>query len=132
MLYKSIGLLNNNDEGIKESTISYVYLSNFYIAIKDTLKSQLFAEKALNEKFENGPYNFNSIPSILKAIEAYNGFGYTTDSININAPYLWSGTDKYTSGKFTSDNHYEADATDKQMGAVPIIKELQKLGVKIP
>jgi two-component system NarL family sensor kinase len=36
LLYKSIGLLNNNDEGIKESTISYVYLSNFYIAIKDT------------------------------------------------------------------------------------------------
>jgi lysozyme family protein len=89
-----------------------------------------FAEKALNEKY--GPYTFNSIPSILKAIEAYNGFGYTTDSVNINAPYLWSGTDKYTSGKFTSDGNYEADATDQQMGAVPIIKELQKLGVKIP
>jgi lysozyme family protein len=129
--YYVIGIIHNRegnmafDVDLKDGTkLSKLGYSDSYF--------DSFAEKALNEKFENGPYNFNSIPSILKAIEAYNGFGYTIDSVNINAPYLWSGTDKYTSGKFTSDNHYEADATDKQMGAVPIIKELQKLGVKIP
>ena len=129
--YYVIGIIHNRegnmvfDVDLKDGTkLSKLGYSNDYF--------DSFAEKALNEKFENGPYNFNSIPSILKAIEAYNGFGYTKDSVNINAPYLWSGTDKYTSGKFTSDGNYESDATDKQMGAVPIIKELQKLGVKIP
>ncbi|MCF6128573.1 tetratricopeptide repeat protein [Flavobacterium sp. AS60] len=59
LLFKSIDLLNNSEEGIKESTISYVYLSNYYNVIKDSLKAQLYAEKALkNAKKVNSPYYY--------------------------------------------------------------------------
>ena len=58
LLFKSIELFKN-DEGLKESTVSYVYLSNYYFAIKDTLNAQLYAEKALKiaKKF-NAPYYY--------------------------------------------------------------------------
>ena len=59
LLIKSIDLLNNSDEGIKESTISYVYLSNYYFAIKDTVNAQLYAEKALMiSKQSKAPYYY--------------------------------------------------------------------------
>jgi signal transduction histidine kinase len=59
LLFKSIELLNNSDEGVKESTISYVYLSNYYTVLKDTLKSQLFANKALEiAKNAKAPYYY--------------------------------------------------------------------------
>ncbi|MEO5776516.1 MAG: tetratricopeptide repeat protein [Flavobacterium sp.] len=59
MLIKSVYLLNSSDEGIKESTVSYVYLSNYYFAIKDTLNAQLYAEKALKiAKNFKSPYYY--------------------------------------------------------------------------
>ncbi|MDN3678589.1 tetratricopeptide repeat protein [Flavobacterium paronense] len=59
LLFKSIELLNSRDEGIRESTVSYVYLSNYYYAINNTLKAQLYAEKALKiaKKFKS-PYYY--------------------------------------------------------------------------
>ena len=59
LLFKSIDLLNNDDDGIRESTVSYIYLSNYYYAIKDTLKSQLYADRALEiaKKFKS-PYYY--------------------------------------------------------------------------
>lgn len=59
LLFKSIELLNNNEEGIKESTISYIYLSNYYDSIKDSLKAQLYADKAIKiAKKTNSPYYY--------------------------------------------------------------------------
>ena len=59
LLFKSIELLNNSVQGIKESTISYIYLSNYYESIKDSLKAQLYAEKALKfAKRSNSPYYY--------------------------------------------------------------------------
>jgi len=59
LLIKSFNLLNNREEGIKESTISYVYLSNYYFAIEDSLKAQLYAERALkNAKKVKSPYYY--------------------------------------------------------------------------
>lgn len=59
LLFKSIELLNNSEEGIKESTISYVYLSNYYYAIEDSLKAQIYAERALkNAKKVKSPYYY--------------------------------------------------------------------------
>lgn len=59
LLFKSIELLKNSNEGIKESTLSYVYLSNYYIDLKDTLKAQLFANKAIEiAKKSKAPYYY--------------------------------------------------------------------------
>lgn len=63
-----------------------------------------------------------SIPSILYRLEAYNGFGYRKSTININTPYLWSGTNHYVKGKYVADGKYDAEAVSKQIGAVPILK----------
>ena len=59
LLFKSINLLNYNDEGIRESTVSYVYLSNYYWAINDSLKAQTYADKALKiaKRFKS-PYYY--------------------------------------------------------------------------
>ncbi len=59
LLFKSIDLLNHDEEGIKETTVSYVYLSNYYHAIKDSVKAQLYADRALKiaQKFKS-PYYY--------------------------------------------------------------------------
>lgn len=59
LLFKSIDLLNYEDDGIKETTVSYVYLSNYYHVLNDSLKAQLYADKALKiaKKFKS-PYYF--------------------------------------------------------------------------
>jgi lysozyme family protein len=78
--------------------------------------------------------NYNDIATTLEALEAWNGFGYTRENINNPSPYIWSGTDRYITGKFTSDGNYDPNTKDAQIGAAAIIKEFQnnsKLGVKL-
>jgi signal transduction histidine kinase len=59
LLFKAIELLDDSEEGIKESTVSYIYLSNYYDSIKDSLKAQLYADKALQiAKRSNSPYYY--------------------------------------------------------------------------
>jgi lysozyme family protein len=75
--------------------------------------------------------NYSSIGLILKALEEYNGLGYTQFE-GINSPYIWSGTNLYTIGKYREDGKIDMNLKDSQIGAAAIIKELQKLGVNIP
>jgi lysozyme family protein len=53
---------------------------------------------------------------------AYNGFGYI--SKGINSPYLFSMTNQYVKGKYTSDGVYNPEAVSQQVGAVAILKML--------
>jgi lysozyme family protein len=55
--------------------------------------------------------------------ETYNGFGYRNKGIE--SPYVYSGTDKYTSGKYVRDHVFDASAVDKQIGVMPIILALR-------
>lgn len=63
-----------------------------------------------------------SIPHMLLVIEGYNGFGYSRR--NLPSPYLWSGSNIYTKGKYVADGKFDPDAISKQIGAALIIKEL--------
>lgn len=56
--------------------------------------------------------------------ERFNGFGYRNK--RINSPYLWSGTDVYTVGKYVSDGKFDRTTKDAQLGVVPLFMELQK------
>jgi hypothetical protein len=39
------------------------------------------------------------------------------------SPYIWSGTDQYEKGKYTSDGKYDpAEAVDEQLGCAGILK----------
>ena len=62
------------------------------------------------------------LESALIKLEAYNGMGYKKRGIN--TPYLWSGTQHYTSGKYVLDGKFDSTAVSKQPGVVPILKAL--------
>jgi lysozyme family protein len=95
-------------------------------------KNFTFEESASDALTLNGfnRKNFTTIPTTLKALEEYNGLGYTKYD-SIKSPYVWSGTNLYSAGKYTSDGNLSATVVDQQMGAAAIIKALQKLGVNI-
>ena len=67
--------------------------------------------------------SWNSISEILYNLESYNGFGYMMHH-NINSPYLWAGTNHYTSGKYTSDGKFSVVAVSSQIGAASIILQM--------
>ncbi len=67
-----------------------------------------------------------SIPRMLYLFEKYNGFGYR--KLGIPSPYLWSFSNLYTKGKFTSDHHFDADAVSAQCGAATVLKALHTQG----
>lgn len=64
-----------------------------------------------------------SIGGALTAIEAYNGYGYEKYH-HMASPYLWSGTNQYTRGKYTQDGHFDPDAVDHQLGCAGLLKTM--------
>ena len=47
----------------------------------------------------------------------------------INTPYLWSFSNHYTRGKFTSDGNWDSSAVSQQCGAGVILHDLVQRGV---
>jgi lysozyme family protein len=69
------------------------------------------------------------LPATLYRIEGYNGFGYRNLHPPINSPYLWSFSNHYTAGKFTSDHGFDPAAVSKQCGAATILFKMAQSGV---
>ena len=67
-----------------------------------------------------------SIANILKTLEDYNGDGYLLYHPTINTPYLWSGTNMYTKGKYGSDGKFDPNLVDKQIGCSVLLSLLSK------
>lgn len=63
-----------------------------------------------------------SVGGTLTLLEKYNGLGYANRGIP--SPYIWSGTNQYKSGKFTSDHVFSPTVVDKQLGCAAILKEM--------
>jgi lysozyme family protein len=55
-------------------------------------------------------------------LERYNGTGYLKYHPNVNTPYLWSGTNNYTRGKYVADGQWDPNAVSGQSGAIAILK----------
>lgn len=64
-----------------------------------------------------------SIGNVLYILEGYNGYGYSKYH-GINSPYLWSGTNQYTSGEYISDGKYKKDVVSSQIGVAILLKKL--------
>jgi lysozyme family protein len=64
------------------------------------------------------------IPEICFAFEDHNGWGYRKYHSSVKSPYLWAGSNHYTSGKYVADGKWDANAISKQIGAMCIIKLL--------
>jgi lysozyme family protein len=60
-----------------------------------------------------------SIGGALTLLEQYNGLGYA--NLNRPSPYIWSATNEYLSGKYTSDGHYDPHAIDQQAGCAALL-----------
>lgn len=52
--------------------------------------------------------------------EMYNGTGYS-DYFNMNSPYVWAGTDRYTCGKYVADGVFDPDVVDRQVGVAVLL-----------
>lgn len=65
-----------------------------------------------------------SIPGILYKIEEYNGWGYRTRHPEVLSPYLWSGSNHYTRGKYVADGRWSDTAVSSQIGAAVILRRL--------
>jgi lysozyme family protein/peptidoglycan hydrolase-like protein with peptidoglycan-binding domain len=63
-----------------------------------------------------------SLERIAFLLEAFNGFGYQAKGIN--SPYLWSGSNQYTSGKFVADHDFRPDVVDRQLGSMVVLARL--------
>jgi lysozyme family protein len=70
-----------------------------------------------------------TVPGILYQLERYNGFGYRNKEIL--SPYLWSFSNHYTRGKYTSDGHYDPGAVSKQVGAAVLLRRMSEKQIAI-
>jgi lysozyme family protein len=61
---------------------------------------------------------------MLFKLEGFNGFGYRTRHPEVLTPYLWSFSNHYTKGKFTSDGKFDPSAVSGQCGAAVILQSL--------
>lgn len=55
--------------------------------------------------------------------ETYNGLGYYNYH-NMPSPYVYSGTNVYTSGKYVADGKFSSTAVDQQPGTFLLIKQI--------
>jgi lysozyme family protein len=67
-----------------------------------------------------------SLGSTLDLLEGYNGLGYRKRGLP--SPYLWAGTDQYTSGKYVADGKFDPNVVDQQLGAAAILIALRGKG----
>jgi lysozyme family protein len=68
----------------------------------------------------NAGINWSDQAVWLQKCEEYNGTGYLDNHLDVNTPYLWSGTSKYDQGKYVEDNKWDAEAVSEQVGLVAI------------
>ena len=64
-----------------------------------------------------------SVAGALFKLEAYNGMGYRLRA-HIATPYLWSGCQFYTSGKFVRDGIFDREAKSEEVGAAVLLRRM--------
>jgi lysozyme family protein len=67
-----------------------------------------------------------NIAAISTYSEVYNGLGYFYK--DRNSPYVYSGTNQYSSGKYVSDGTYSPTTVDTQLGIIPLVGALDGFG----
>lgn len=65
----------------------------------------------------------NDLAALASFAEQWNGLGYYKKGVP--SPYIYSGTDVYSKGKYTGDGVYDPDKVDKQIGVVPMLVSLR-------
>ena len=90
-------------------------------------------EAAIDALVNCGPYLARQkdwgLGATLVALEKYNGIGYA--SRGKPSPYLWAGTNQYTSGKYIRDGVYDPNAVDQQPGCAGMILAMLQIDSSI-
>ena len=68
-----------------------------------------------------------TLPRVLYALEAFNGFGYRGQGIR--SPYLWSFSNLYDRGKYIADHKFDPKVESKQVGSAVVLKLLSDRGL---
>lgn len=72
-----------------------------------------------------------SVGNTLYKLEGFNGYGYE-DFHNMNSPYIFSGSNQYTKGKYRSDGKFDPNYTSNQIGIALLYKHLDTIGELTP
>lgn len=65
-----------------------------------------------------------SLAATLYRLEGFNGYGYRKYHPSVLSPYLWSGSNHYTRGKYVADGQWNSRAVSKQLGTALLWREL--------
>jgi len=65
----------------------------------------------------------------MTLLEKYNGLGYAR--MGRPSPYIWSGTDQYSRGKYIRDGVYSAVVVDSQLGCAGLLMAMAGLDSSI-
>ena len=66
---------------------------------------------------------------LLTLLEQYNGLGYA--AMGRPSPYVWSGTDQYSRGKYVADGKYDAAVVDKQLGCAGLLLAMAEIDASV-
>lgn len=66
-----------------------------------------------------------SLESVCFYFELYNGFGYRYRGLN--SPYLWSGSQHHTKGKYVRDGVFDPNATSQQTGCMVVLAVMMEM-----
>lgn len=87
---------------------------------------QSWEESAIDALSSKNKQGLTSDSTDLKAYyefaERYNGLGYRNKGVA--SPYVWSGTDNYSQGKYVADGKYDPNVKDQQLGVAAMLKEI--------
>jgi len=72
-----------------------------------------------------------SVERICFELERYNGWGYRNYHSETLSPYLWSGSNHYSQGKYIADGKWSATAVSGQSGAMALIKRVSELDASV-
>ena len=72
-----------------------------------------------------------TVERICYELERFNGWGYRNYHSDVLSPYLWSGTNHYTRGKYVADGKWSSSAVSGQSGAMALIKRLAELDADV-
>jgi lysozyme family protein len=105
----------------------------FYDHPDDVYPRDAFYRGALDALIDCAPYASKwtdwSPGGALTLLEEYNGLGYA--SMGVPSAYVWSGSDRYVSGKYVADHVYRASAVDVQEGCAPLLARMMLIDKSI-
>lgn len=88
------------------------------------------AHDALVNRMKMNEVSDWSDAGIAFQLEKYNGFGYR--SKGVPSPYLWSGSNHYSRGKYVADGRWDSSHVSQQAGAMLLYVQLRDLEATAP